>query len=426
MAQPKQARPLSVMLISFTYPPVIGGSEIEVQRVCAALIARGYRVHVVCAGGGPMPRQRDWIDPKGIPVRIYAGKWNGRMKDIVFALRVAGMLIRNRHDYDLVYFLMEGLHLAAGLPIAKVLKKPILMKIAGSGVIPSMSKSTAGRIELDWLRRWARCIMILNEGMRYEAIEHGLSPRQLLWMPNPVDTDEFAPCSQADRRSLRERFGIPVDAAVLLYCGRLALEKALPSLLDAFAEVVRQIPQAILVLVGDGECRHFLDKHAKLLNVAANIRFTGRVDPAEVPSWLKVADVFALVSPAEGFPCAVLEAMSTGVACVVSNIAANRQLISTGEHGLLTRGEPHEIAAAILRLLTDPSLRTRMGELGRKRVIDNYATSYVVDRYEALFRSMLEQPNSRFSHLETSSGPQEGTANRVSGFKKDVRGEFKS
>ena len=85
----------SFLLICQTYPPVIGGSEIEAQRVCSALIRRGHRVTVVCAGGDPMPPVQDWIDPQGVPVRIYARRREGTLKNVVYALRVAAMLIRN-------------------------------------------------------------------------------------------------------------------------------------------------------------------------------------------------------------------------------------------------------------------------------------------------------------------------------------------
>jgi glycosyltransferase involved in cell wall biosynthesis len=389
-----QVKPTSILLICHTYPPVIGGSEIEAQRVCEALIARGHHIQVVCAGGGPMPPVRDWVDPKGVPVRIYAESWNGALKDIIFALRVAGMLIRERNNYEIVYFLMQGLHLAAGLPVAKALGKRIVVKIAGSGVVPLMNQSVSGRLELRFLRQWARYVMVLNEGMRQEAVDHGLLPTQLVWMPNPIDADEFAPCPKFDRAALRARFAIPATAPVVLYCGRLAPEKGLSLLLKAFAIVVQQKPQAKLVLVGDGICRRDLEKQAGDLSLTSSVCFAGRVDPAEVPSWLKAADLFALTSPAEGFSCAVAEAMSTGLPCVVSDIPANRQLVTDGEHGFLTPvGNSNAIAAAILRLASDRPLLARMGQAARQSIVDNYSTSRVADRYEALFQSALSRKN---------------------------------
>ena len=382
--------PVSLLLVCHSYPPVLGGSELEAQRVCAALLRRGHRVTVVCAGGHPMPPLRDWIDPLGVPVRIYASRWKGARKDIVFASRVAGMLIRERRNYQLVYFLMQGLHLAAGLPVARFLGKPILMKIGGSGVIPLMARSPSGRLELRWLRQWAHRVMILNQGMREEALREGFAPEQLLWMPNPVDTAEFAPCDERERLRLRQQFGIPAEAPVVLYSGRLAPEKALPSLMAAFALVARRKPEAILLLVGDGPLRATLSGQAAELGLGNNVRFAGRVEPAEVPSWLRIADVFALVSPSEGFPCALAEAMSAGLPAVVSDIPANRQLVDHGQHGLLAPvGDVEAIAAAILRLLEDGELRASMGRAARARVLDNYSTEKVVDRYETLFRETL-------------------------------------
>lgn len=383
----------SFLLICQTYPPVIGGSEIEAQRVCSALIKRGHRVTVVCAGGDPMPAQRDWIDPQGVPVRIYAAQWKGALRDIVFALRVAQMMIWERRRYQIVYFLMQGLHLAAGLPVARILRKPILMKIGGSGVVPLVYRSRIGRQELRWLDRWAKKILILNDGMRQEAIDHGISANKLVWMPNPVDTNEFAPASADEQRQLRFRFGIPQTAQVVIYTGRLAPEKALPTLLDAYALVEKQVPNTFLVLVGDGPTHLALVEQAHNLRLSErNILFAGRVAPEEVRLWLKTATVFALVSPSEGFSCALEEAMSTGIPSVVSDIPANHQLVQDGLNGILVPvGDPGRIAAAIVRILQDGPLSQRMGNAARERIISNYSTSQIAERYESLFREVLMQ-----------------------------------
>jgi glycosyltransferase involved in cell wall biosynthesis len=122
------------------------------------------------------------------------------------------------------------------------------------------------------------------------------------------------------------------------------------------------------------------------------VRFVGQVNPAEVCDWLKVADVFTLVSFSEGFPCALAEAMSTGLPCVVSDIPANRQLIDDGEHGFLTPvGDLTAISTAIVQLLKNVTLRLRMGEAARQRIEDNYSSDKISDRYETLFRQMLSE-----------------------------------
>jgi glycosyltransferase involved in cell wall biosynthesis len=381
----------SFLLVCQTYFPVLGGSEIEAQRVCSALIRRGHRVTVVCAGGNPMPAVKDWIDPQGVPVRIYAHRKDGVLKNVIYALRVAGMLIRERNSYQFVYFLMQGLHLAVGLPVVRLLKKPILVKIAGSGEVPRMSKSRIGRQELRWLNRWAKKVLILNEGMRPEAVQGGIPAEKLQLMPNPVDTEEFAPADSEMQRQLRQRFGIPLDAPVVMYSGRLAPEKSLPTLLDAFSLILKVVPDAFLVLVGDGSERASLVQQAQQLGLTeGNIRFTGRVDPHEVSQWLKIATVFALVSPSEGFPCALEEAMSTGLASVVTDIPGNRQLVEDGRQALMTPvGDMKRIAECLVLLLKNAQFREQMANAARQHILENYSTEHVVELYEKLFTEII-------------------------------------
>jgi glycosyltransferase involved in cell wall biosynthesis len=379
-------KPVSLLLISDTYPPVVGGSELEAQRVSAELIRRGHRVLVLASGGPPMPPQRDWVDPAGVPVRILADRARGRWKDLVFACGVAWTLWRERRNYRIVYFLMQGLHLAAGLPVARALGKPVVMKFGGSGVIPMMRGSRAGRIELAWLRRWAARLLVLNEGMLREAIEDGFPRAQMLWMPNPVDTSQFRPSEAEEAARLRAGFGIPPEALVAVYVGRLSHEKGLPSLLRGFALAARQEPRALLVLVGDGAQRSELETLAAKLDLApSRVLFSGRVDASEVPLWLRSSDVFTLMSPSEGFSCALSEAMAAGLPSVVSRIPANVQLIDDQVHGLLAPvGDDSAMAAALVRLFHDPALRARMGQAARRRIVENYSTTQVADRYESL------------------------------------------
>jgi glycosyltransferase involved in cell wall biosynthesis len=108
---------------------------------------------------------------------------------------------------------------------------------------------------------------------------------------------------------------------------------------------------------------------------------------------LQVSDVFALVSSNEGFPCSLSEAMSAGLASVVSDIPANTQLIDSGVHGLRARlGDESSIAEALIKLLGDETLCTRMGLAARQRILDNYSVDRVVARYEALFCEALDNP----------------------------------
>jgi glycosyltransferase involved in cell wall biosynthesis len=337
-----------------------------------------------------MPSVRNWTDPAGVPVRIYAQRSDGLLKNIIYALRVAETLIRERKNYQFVYFLMQGLHLAVGLPIARLLNKPIIVKIAGSGEVPRMSKSRIGRMELRCLNRWASKVLILNEGMRDEAIEGGIAAAKLQLMPNPVDTDQFSPASDLEQSKLRRQFGVSETAPVVMYSGRLAPEKSLPTLLEAFTLVVDVIPDALLVFVGDGPVRSSLAEQARQFGLLERVRFTGRVNPGEVSNWLKIANVFALVSPSEGFPCSLEEAMSTAVASVATDIPGNRQLVEHGQQALLCPvGDVKSEAQSIIALIRDSVLSHRLGHSARAHILKNYSTDRVVELYVALFKQVV-------------------------------------
>jgi glycosyltransferase involved in cell wall biosynthesis len=383
----------SFLLISDSYPPVLGGSEIEAQRVCSGMIRRGHHTLVLCAGGPPMPDARDWVDPAGVPVRILTRSSRGRWRDLTFALQVAWNIWRERHNYRIVYFLMQGLHLAAGLPVARLLGKPILMKFGGSGVIPLMNRSRVGRLELYWLKHWASRLMVLNQGMIDEALAYGFPPQLLSWMPNPTDTEQFRPpVNVAEKYQIRSQLGLDPATPIALYVGRLAPEKGLHWLIEAFGLVCRQNPSYCLVLLGDGSEREGLTALAASVGLnSRQIIFAGARPIAEVALFCKASDVFALTSPSEGFSCALAEAMSAGLPSVVSEIPANSQLIKHEVSGLMVpTGDVPAIADALLRLLADPALCARFGAAARSLIVDNFSLNRVVLLYEDLFSDILK------------------------------------
>jgi glycosyltransferase involved in cell wall biosynthesis len=337
-----------------------------------------------------MPPLKNWIDPCGVPVRIIGARWPARLRGYVFALGSAWTLFRERKNYEIAYFLMQGVHLVTGLPMARLLGKRIVMKFSCSSLVKQMGESFSGRLELRFLRRWAASILILNPGMVEEAREVGLDLKRIGWMPNPVDTDEFRPCSLEERVRIREQLNLAPDTPVTVFVGRIDTQKELPWLVGAFALVVRDRPDAVLALIGDGPLRAEIGQLVRKLGLENNVIFAGRLDSKGVLRWLQAGDVFTLISAVEGLPCSVLEAMSTGLPSVLSDIPAHTQLVEHEVHGLITElGNQESIALGLLRMLADPELRARLGTAARCRMIEQYSTSQVVTCYETLFQKVM-------------------------------------
>jgi glycosyltransferase involved in cell wall biosynthesis len=375
----------SLLLVTSTYPPVVGGSEVEGQRICAGLRKRGWNVSVLCWWTPEMPAETTWRDAYGTPVRQLGLGWPPRVTGYVHALGVAWRLWVERNSCQSVYFLMTGLYLATGLPVARLLGKRILMKFSGSNTIRPMTASWLGRLELAMLRRWADVVMVLNQAMEKEAIEAGLPAEKLLWMPNPVDVDSYRPATDGERTQARQELGLAAAAECLLFVGRLAPEKELQVAIDAFAVTAANRPQAVLVLVGDGPMRPELTARVEAHGLAGRVLFPGFANETSVLRWLAAGDVYILLSSLEGLPVSLLEAMACGLPAVVSDISANLQLIDNEQQGLVTPlGDVAATARAMERLLADAETRARYGAAGRQVVTAKYTSAQVLDRYERL------------------------------------------
>jgi glycosyltransferase involved in cell wall biosynthesis len=339
-----------------------------------------------------MPEVTEWVDPYGLSVRICGRSKSPRCRDWVYALGVAWALVKERKSYDVVYFLMQGAHLATGLPVARLLGKPIVMKFSCSGLVVGMRDSWLGRLELAFLRRWANQILVLNPGMTEEAIEVGFQKDRLGWMPNPVDTDHFVPCSHEQRVELRRELGVDPQIPVVVFVGRLDHQKKLPWMLGAFSRVVKERPQAKLVLVGDGPLRDDIDRLIEKLGLKVNVIRTGRLPTPGVLKWLQASDAFTMVSEVEGLPCSLIEAMSAGCTPVVSDIPAHSQIVEHEQTGLLTElGNEESIARGLIRMIDEPQLRARLSAAARSTMVEQFSTDRVVDRYEKLFGAYAGQ-----------------------------------
>ncbi|MFK8844800.1 glycosyltransferase [Streptomyces sp. Ac-502] len=176
----------------------------------------------------------------------------------------------------------------------------------------------------------------------------------------------------------------PRTHKVVASIGRLHEEKGVDLLLEAWAQLAARHPHWTLRLYGAGEEEEALRKQSAQLGIADSVTFMGRTH--DVPGALRQASVFVLSSRGEGFPLAPMEAMATAVPCVAFDVAPGvREIIRHGEDGLLAPpGNTSELARHLEALISDQTLRDRMGETARTN-IQRYATDAIVQRWENLF-----------------------------------------
>ena len=188
---------------------------------------------------------------------------------------------------------------------------------------------------------------------------------------NGVDANHWS--VQGRREASRAKLGAHEHDLVFLFVGRLVRDKGLVELVDAFAEVAANEPRARLLLVGDEEpeldplpdtTRRVMEGHPNI----SRLPFQSDVRP-----WLECADVFVLPSYREGLPNALLEAGAMGLPCIATDINGCNEIIERDVTGILVQPKSaHALARAFKRLLSDSSLRHRMGDAGRSSVVGRY------------------------------------------------------
>lgn len=195
---------------------------------------------------------------------------------------------------------------------------------------------------------------------------------KLRFIPNGVNVEQFAPGPSRDRHTL-------------LFVGRLEEQKNLFALLEAVALLPERYALK-LVWVGRGSLEAPLRERARELGI--NLNIVPRVDHTELSGYYANAGIFTLVSLIEGMPKALVEAMSAGCACLVSDCDGNRMVVEDGVNGLVVGTDAPSIAAGLGRLLQDPALCEKLGKSARECVLERYNLKELLAQEVELLREV--------------------------------------
>jgi glycosyltransferase involved in cell wall biosynthesis len=218
-------------------------------------------------------------------------------------------------------------------------------------------------------------------------------------VPNGVDVERFYPGTDDGRL---QQIGI-AGGPVVGHVARLAPVKNQALLIRSFADVLRHVPGAQLVIVGDGPEREALREQIEQLGLVGAVHLAG--EQRDIPSLLRAFDVFALPSKAEGTSMSVLEAMASGVPVVASAVGGTPALLDDGRCGLLV--PPNDVSAltaALLTVLADRDRRHQLAAAARTRAVTVYAEDRVVDRYVALYEAAAGLPTSGLAEVAACAG----------------------
>ncbi|NEP12880.1 MAG: glycosyltransferase family 4 protein [Symploca sp. SIO2C1] len=198
--------------------------------------------------------------------------------------------------------------------------------------------------------------------------------------------------SKLDRLSnpqqTRQQLEIPDDWQTIVMVGRLDPQKAPNYLIEAFAQVLKQSPKTLLLLVGEGELQASLQTQTQKLGITNHVKFLGSRE--DVPEILKIGDIFALSSLWEGLGRAMTEAMLLGKPVVVPNIYGIPEIVHQDQTGLLfPAGDIQQLAAHLVYLLQNPEARHRLGQNAKQLTRKLFDADCMVQQIEEIYDKLL-------------------------------------
>ncbi|MGR5409975.1 glycosyltransferase family 4 protein [Vibrio sp. PNB22_8_1] len=182
-----------------------------------------------------------------------------------------------------------------------------------------------------------------------------------------------------------------IDQGRILFLGRLGERKGVKDLIDAFAMVLAEYPDARLTLGGDGDVATF-KQQVKNLGISNNVDFLGWVAGEQKKVWLSKTDVYCLPSYNEGFPMGVLEAMSANIPVVASTAGGIPDAIKDGIDGLLIEaGDIEMLAAHLKKMISDRALNTAYSARAKKKFINNFSKQAVFPELDKIYTELMNK-----------------------------------
>jgi glycosyltransferase involved in cell wall biosynthesis len=344
--------------------PVRGGGERVLRESAVRLADRGHRVTVVSRaadGGADDPglralRRRDFsVDGRSWIAFARTAMLNAR-RAALDALAGEGADVLHVHQPLAGYGVLVA-RAARGLPSLYTFHSPAPLEYRmRAGMTPRHRAGVAGWLGaavLRWLERAclrrATRVHVLSSysGTLVERL-YGVPAARIVRIAGGVDVERFRPAS--DRAAIRRGLGLPPDAPVLLTVRNLENRMGLDALLEAFATIAREVPNACLLIGGEGSRRAELEGGARTLRITDRVRFLGFVPDEALPRHYQAADFFVLPTRAlEGFGLVTIEALACGTPVLGTPVGATPEILAPLDPSLLFEDESAGAIAAGLR-----------------------------------------------------------------------------
>lgn len=378
----KSAGKGKILLLSTTMG-IGGGAEEQVMHLALELVRRGWQARIVSM----IPPETDLpeeLAANGIAVEHLEMRAGVPDPRCLFKL----LVILRRYRPDVLHTHMTHANLLGRLSRILHPMPALVSTLHGFKMYGVNSRFTAlrelGHRLTDPLASMTTAIC--NAATQSYIQSKSAPLTKIMAVPNGLDTEAFAPDTAA-RERIRKELGLPDNAFAWLAVGRLESPKNYPLMLQAFARAAS--PDDVLLICGTGALRQRVEMNAQALGIEKQVRLLGV--RRDIPAMMNAADAFVLSSDTEGLPMVLLQASSTGLPIVATNVGGNSEVVLDGQTGYITpRGKVEPLAEAMLRLRgATAEERAALGAAGREYTVSKYDMKIVAERWEELYSRLL-------------------------------------
>ncbi len=391
---------MRVLMFSWEYPPhVLGGLGKHVQELIPALVKNGVEVDLIT----PRFEGPTQVNEEGLLQvhRVYVQRppdfdFYGGVARANINLAAHARYIAQSRPFDIIHA-HDWLVSFAAVEMKHEHRWPLLATVhatergRGRGYLNGEDAHRINSAEW-WLTYEAWRIIVCSEYMVAQVRDYFNLPADKIDMvPNGVDPTPFDLWRQSDLRSFRHRF-VQNGEKLILSVGRIVHEKGFDTLVEAMTQVLAEVPEAHLVVVGKGSLLESLRQRTQELGIDDKVTFTGFISNKDRDRLYLIADIAVFPSLYEPFGIVALEAMVAGCPVVVSEVGGLKDVVQHGETGITVHpGDTQSVAWGILHVLQHPDLAQQRAAKAKEKARTVYSWDRIANQTISIYHRIINE-----------------------------------
>jgi glycosyltransferase involved in cell wall biosynthesis len=366
MRSPGRTGKLNLILDS-VYPPLVGGVSTFTQSYLNSELSNVYNIIPVGYGMKAKNTFHFFLRETAVVVRLLKALIFGKSRIIQI----------NSSAY--VSFYRYSVHVL----LAKLFRKKIVVRIGGSNFDRFLEDAnTLAKSFIRFILRAADRVVVLTSYWQTFFREYGI---ETIIIPNAVSFDFEI---HQNKEDLRKKFELPEKSFIGVFLGTVEQRKGILDLIEVARSLERENPDVLLIVLGEGPLLETLSSGPEDF---ANVKWIGRVEGEDKYAYLHLSDVLIFPSYAEGFPNAIVEAMSMGLPVVASDIPPVRDIVKQGENGIFFKtGDIPSLKGAITYCCNHKAQCEGMGRTNRDRVKTEFHWDIIWRYYDDIYKELLK------------------------------------